>query len=260
MNMNCLIVEDNPTAFTYLKQQLVKIDASACSNDTMVDSLSKLRQALANQSSYDIIFMDIKLLDGVCFDVLKEMPISCPIVFTTAFNEFAVDAFENNGVAYLMKPIQEDKLKIVIEKAIIMNAGTNVLKKLAEEGSSDTTSAYIDHFFINDKRGVSFVECNDIVYFETDDGRHCTIHTTDGKDYVYDKSLSSFINQLNPELFFSASRNYCVALQYVKSIERTITRGGEITMSYVDGYIPISRDKRKQLIDIIGQREADLKG
>ena len=51
MNMNCLIVEDNPTAFTYLKQQLVKIDASACSNDTMVDSLSKLRQALANQSS-----------------------------------------------------------------------------------------------------------------------------------------------------------------------------------------------------------------
>lgn len=85
--MNCLIVEDNPTAFTYLKQQLVKIDASACSNDTIVDSLSKLRQALANQSSYDIIFMDIKLLDGVCFDVLKEMPISCPIVFTTAFNE-----------------------------------------------------------------------------------------------------------------------------------------------------------------------------
>ena len=119
--MNCLIVEDNPTAFTYLKQQLVKIDASACSNDTIVDSLSKLRQALANQSSYDIIFMDIKLLDGVCFDVLKEMPISCPIVFTTAFNEFAIDAFENNGVAYLMKPIQEDKLKIAIEKAIIMN-------------------------------------------------------------------------------------------------------------------------------------------
>lgn len=162
-------------------------------------------------------------------------------------------------MAYLLKPIQEDKLKIAIEKAKIMNAGTDVLKKLAEEGSSDAVSTYIDHFFINDERGVSFVECKDIVYFETVDGRRCTIHTTDGKNYVYNMSLSSFINQLNPEQFFSASRNYCIALQHVKSIKRTITRGGEITMNYVDGYISVSRDKRKQLIDIIRQRETGLK-
>jgi two-component system LytT family response regulator len=252
--MNYLIVEDNTASFLFLKRLLIKIDSTATFNENLVDSRAKLRKALAQQYSYDIIFLDIQLVDGLCFDVLKDVSLVRPVVFTTGFDEFAIEAFDYNGVAYLLKPIQEDKLVRAIRKAKVMNVGAEVLERLDKVCNENAESTYVDQLLIHNQQGISIVKCSDIVYIETNDGRHCNIYTLSGKCFSYNSSLTSIMKRLDPNLFFMASRSYCVAIMHIKSLTTTITRGGEITLDNVSGYISISRDKRKELKHILGSK------
>jgi two-component system LytT family response regulator len=249
--MNYLIVEDNIASFSYLKWLLAKIDDSATFNDKIVDSLTKLRQALTCQYNYDIVFLDVQLVDGICFDTLKDISLDCPVVFTTGFQEFAIEAFDYNGVAYLVKPIQEEKLVQAIRKAKVVKAGKEVLREIEKACNEKTESAYMDQLLIHEEHGISVVRCRDIVYIEASDGRHCCIYTISGKCFSYNNSLTSIVKQLDPNQFFIASRSYCVAIRRVKSLTTTITRGGEITLDNVNGYISISREKRKELKSIL---------
>lgn len=219
--MKTIIIEDEFVAAQTLKDTLQKIDPSI-EIIAILQSIEESIEWFSLNTFPDLIFMDIYLADGSCFEIFEKVIIACPVVFTTAYDEYALKAFEVNSIDYLLKPIEHKKLERSLSKFKMLFASKQQFdpNSLAEiVASIQTNKSYNSksNFLIpyKDKLIPLSVDKIAFVYFENKMSSICTF---DGEKYNLDISLDELCRQLDTNKFFRANRQYIIAHRAIKDV------------------------------------------
>jgi len=218
-----LIIEDEIPARKKLKRFLETLDTKtkvAAEIDTVETAIEFL-----NHSSVDVIFSDIELLDGNAFEIYNRVQVSCPIIFTTAYDHFLMSAFESNGIAYLLKPFSRERFQIAWDKFLLFRNSTsnenqqlNNLTKLIQQNFEK--KAYKKRFTINTHQGIYFLDTENITFFEASESVIFAFDITGRKHLLNKSTLKEIEEQLSPEYFFRINRSTLINKQHVEKIER----------------------------------------
>lgn len=176
-----------------------------------------------NQTSYDIVFMDIRLADGLSFDIFKKVNIHRPVIFVTAYNDYAIQAFKNNGIDYILKPFDEQEIAKALDKfENLTKPAEQELKglKLAQllEYVNIELKSYKKSFLVHYRDKLVPLETAKIAWFYTSN-EIVYAHTLDNKQYVMDFTMEQLEQQINPELFFRANRQFIINRKAILEIE-----------------------------------------
>jgi len=216
-----LIIEDEQPAGEYLTQLIKKID----SNAEILDILESVEMAvnwLSNNPVPDLIFLDVQLGDGTCFQIFEQISIGCPVIFTTAHDEYAMRAFKLNSIDYLLKPIRQESLKFSLDKYYQLNEenAINKVKYLEELMYSQILSKKSPRrsFLVPFRDKLIPLKDVDFAWLTIRNGVVvATLH--DDRNFVVDKSLEELENQLEPANFFRANRQFIIARECIREIE-----------------------------------------
>jgi DNA-binding LytR/AlgR family response regulator len=221
--MKTIIIEDEKPAAQKLKAAVEKVDPSI-EIIAILDSVQSSVNWLMEQPQPDLIFMDIELSDGVSFRILEAISITCPIIFTTAYDEYWQEAFEHNSIDYLLKPVKQEKLEAALKKYDILKkhfAG-NLQQLLQSRQSAPNASGagggYKKRFLV--KRGTDYVsiKTDDIAYFYAAHKLVCMVDSK-GQKFILDQSLADIEKQLDPVQFYRINRKYLVHMSAIKRIK-----------------------------------------
>ncbi|MGB3181648.1 MAG: LytTR family DNA-binding domain-containing protein [Cyclobacteriaceae bacterium] len=215
--MRVLIIEDEQPAVRHLVNLLAKY-APGAEVVGALDTVSGSIEWLGSHPSPDLILSDIRLADGLSFDIYSQHPVSSPIIFTTAYDKFAIQAFKLNSVDYLLKPIDGDELKAALDKYHHSQnpasaTSTTDLEQLAAS-LKKLTQGYKSRFVVRIGERLKAIETQDILYFYSKD-KITFIKTTDGKRHVVDYTLEQLDSLLNPEEFFRVNRQHIVRFEAI---------------------------------------------
>jgi len=253
--MRVLIIEDEHLTAQRIQSLLLEIDPSV----TVLDILDSVKSAVGwflNNESPDLVFMDIQLADGVSFDIFEDVKIDYPIIFITAYQEYAIKAFKVNSVDYLLKPVTKSDLQAALEKYRNYFEQKISMPLLPEEMLSTIRQMihkpYKSRFMIRVGDRVKSLEIKDILYFYSLD-KGCYLHSRDNRNYVIDFTLDALIDLLDPEIFYRINRRYIISHDAIRDM---ITLSGsklKILLLHTDeNSIYVSRDRMaafKQWID-----------
>lgn len=218
--MDVLIIEDEQAAAELLKKLLFSFDKSI-NIISVIDSIEKSVEWLNVNSHPDLIFLDIQLSDGLSFNIFKQVEVNCPIIFTTAYDQYALNAFEINSIDYLLKPISLEKLEKSILKfekiqksySKAINADMNrLLAKLSISQNSFKT-----RFLVNKSDHSFIVEVNEIAYFISDQKVVFAV-TKDKQKHMLNEVLDSIAGNVDPSMFFRINRQMIVSIDSIKKI------------------------------------------
>ncbi|MFD1771444.1 LytR/AlgR family response regulator transcription factor [Sphingobacterium suaedae] len=210
--MNYLIVEDERFAYEELKRMMMKLRPGYLlekQTKTVIDTIGFL-----NESSVDLILMDIRLADGSCFEIFNHIEITIPVIFTTAYDEHAIKAFKLNSIDYLLKPFDENELEAALTKF------ENIFHKHAHKNKAKNFEHLLplntkNRFLIAKGENYHYIETKDIAHFYSEDGV-VFLHTFNDRRYIINYTLDQLEQQVDNRLFFRVSRN-CIG--NVKAIE-----------------------------------------
>jgi len=228
--MKAIIIEDEIYASEALQELIQKIDASI-EILAVLQSIDESVEWFRSHSMPDLAFMDIHLADGSSFAIFDEVNISCPVIFTTAYNKYALKAFEVNSIDYLLKPVNQNDLVRAINKyknmAANTNSNTDLINKLIASIKNERRE-YESHFLVPKKDKLIMLAFADIAYIFIDERKVKAITFAD-RVYLLDSSLDDVETQLNPDVFFRANRQYIIARKAVKDL--TIWFGGKMAVN-----------------------------
>lgn len=242
--MKLLILEDETLASDRIEKLLKEIDNSH-EILAIIKSLDEGRKWFSKNESPDLIISDIRLLDGLSFELFKELKIEIPVIFTTAYDQYAIKAFEVNSVDYLLKPIQKEKLAEAIRKH---KERTQEGKFPADfEGLYDIIQkqkqSYKSRFLIKVGQKILAVPVEKIAYFYSQN-KLTYVVTKEGKKLPADQTLETLEDQLNPKQFFRANRQFIVSFESIAEIHPYFKGRLKIEVSpSSDMEIVISSDK-----------------
>lgn len=210
-----LIIEDEAIAAEHLRRLLLSIMPDA----TVLPPLQSIEESVeyfkaADNPQPDLCFMDIHLADGLAFHIFDEVDIECPLIFTTAYDQYALNAFKAGGIDYLLKPIAAEDLQHAIDK--LERLGATVQRADIDALASNLRS-YQTHFLIPVHDKLIPVEISQVACFYLEDKVPRAIFY-DGHEQTMDRPLDAIMDQLNPDLFFRANRQYIIAQNAVKEI------------------------------------------
>lgn len=209
-----IIVEDETAAAVNLRSMLQNIDPET----VVVDTLESVEEAVAYFSESveaDVVFMDIHLADGDSFRIFDSVDINIPIIFTTAYDEYALQAFKVNSIDYLLKPFKEEELRRALDK---LERLTTAERSAAERKVREVAAAEsLNTLLVRYKDKIIPVAMADVAFFYTFAER-VTLTTLTGESYPVDKTLEALSQQLTTEEFFRANRQFIVSRRAVKDI------------------------------------------
>ncbi len=249
--MTALIIEDEPIIAAELKEAI-----SEAADDVEIagtlPSIKAVRKWFAEYPQPDILFMDVQLSDGVSFEIFDHVKITCPVIFTTAYDEYAIKAFKKNGADYLLKPVETDELKTAIDKCrkIIQGDTKSQQDNLPSEKIDKLLSmlaAQKDQgkIALPTLEGLIMVKAGDIIYCESENA-YTKFFFADKRCITVSKVLKDAEALLEEKDFFRVHNSYLINMQYVQRYIRG--NGGEVIMS--DGKnIPVSRTKRQDFLN-----------
>lgn len=212
-----LIVENERLAYQELKRMMEKLRPEY----KLMDRTETVVQSVEFLSTYtpDLILLDISLSDGSCFEIFNHVSIHVPIIFTTAYDEYAIQAFKHNSVDYLLKPIDEEDLQQALDKFEQLHLNkTDVVydyKQLEKLVSKRTKN----RFLIQAVDSYKYIETKDIAFFYSED-KVVFLHTFDDKRYIINYTLDQLETQMNNSVFFRASRNCITNIKAIKNIDK----------------------------------------
>ena len=220
--MRVLIIEDEIPSQINLKRALSKIAPDL----TVVGCIGSVAKAVAwfeaNPKGADLVFMDVQLSDGLCFDIFKQTNVSGRVVITTAYDSYALDAFKVHSVDYLLKPLDSDELRCAVEHCRSLGVGPEATfdySTLAEMFPPAPRSQYKDRFVVKMGDKIILIKTSDISFFYSEN-KTSHIVTTEGREYVIDDSLDMVENKINPEEFFRIGRSFIVALGSIQLVSK----------------------------------------
>lgn len=219
--MKAVIIEDEDLIARELVAKLRAV-ASDIEVISVLPSLKTARKWFFENAEPDVLFMDIQLSDGVSFELFDLFTLSCPVVFTTAYDEYAIRAFKVNGVDYLLKPMDNEELTKAVDKCrrIVDSKSSfpvdmkQLMHKLAQPASK---SMYKEKFIVSFQRQWFAVDVKDIACFMKD-GLHYIITFTGEKHILDFTSMEEIEELLDPALFYRANRQYIVHIDAIKSV------------------------------------------
>lgn len=243
--MNILIFEDEKYTFDLLSD-ILREQMPECNIMGPITSIAEgHRFFIRNKERIDIIIADIQLNDGLSFHALTEAPADVPIIFTTAYDEYALKAFEYNSLSYLLKPVDEDELREAIrktqERMITDERRAELFSMLSQH------CKYRERFAVKTYKGEKIIETSQIRYIVSE--QKCThIVLLDGTSYELDKPLSSVAEELDPHRYMRVNRQYIVPLREVEGIETGTNGNAKLILKGCEQpEISISRDKKAEV-------------
>jgi DNA-binding LytR/AlgR family response regulator len=213
--MKIIILEDETRAANHLERLLAKV-APHLVVLAKIESVRDGVKYLQNNPEPDLIFSDIQLADGLSFEIYKQVAVNCPIIFTTAYDHYAIEAFQTNGIDYLLKPIEEERLLKAIEKARHFSPGL-VFEKLLAMNRPAGEKAYKSRFMVKVGDKIKSVPVEEILVFYSQE-KASFIRTSDAHTYCIDYALDQLEPMLDPEKYFRINRKYIVSIDACTNI------------------------------------------
>ncbi|PWD97967.1 LytR/AlgR family response regulator transcription factor [Marinilabilia rubra] len=263
MDYKILIVEDEPLLSAALRTKVETLRPEWNVEEelrTVADTVDWIK----SNPGPALIFMDIQLADGVCFSIFEQVDVTNKgIIFTTAYDEYAIEAFDVNSIAYLLKPIKTDALKQVFQKVDkvieIMNQQFNLApsidySKLAEE-VSNLQNKYRKRMMVSRGDGYKQVPVDEIAFFSVDE-KLTQATTFKQKEYIVDVTLGDLEKELNPEVFFRVNRQFIINIDAIEKVEHYF--GSKLFIKLLPNLNParkviVSRDKASQVKQWLNQ-------
>ncbi|TZF90794.1 LytR/AlgR family response regulator transcription factor [Cognatilysobacter lacus] len=231
--LRILIVDDSRLARQEMRTLLGEVGGVECVGEA--DDVPAAREAIGRLSP-DVVLLDIQMPSGTGFDVLDGLDPAPQVIFTTAYDQYAVRGFEANALDYLLKPVQGDRLAAALGKARDLRASSRP--------DSRGTLRADDQVFLRDGDRCWFVQLGHVSRIEVD-GNYATVHFRDQRAML-GRSLATLESRLDPALFFRANRNTLVNLRLVQGIDLSVGDGYTLTMK--DGAeVEVSRRQAREL-------------
>lgn len=221
--MRAIIIEDEPLSVAELRNALRVVAPSI----EVVATAASVAEALEviEHVPHDILFMDIHLGDGSSFDIFKRTVVTAPVIFITAYHNYALKAFENKGIDYLLKPFSEEDLQRAIDKLGLLAEAGAKLEPLGDmlaattEPPADTQPTYQERFLISMGARMKSVATTEIAYIRSE-GKYAHLITRDSRDYPMDRSLTEIGEKLPPALFFRINRSLIISFDAIREMIR----------------------------------------
>ena len=211
-----LIIEDDHFSARRLKRLIMDIDDTIDVHGPL-KSVAEVTEELAANNDYDLIFSDIRLADGDVFEAFRKVMPQSFVIFTTAYDEYAMEAIKNNGLDYLMKPIDADELRAAIGKLRLnRNAQQSAVVSPLRDVLNDTRQ-YRERFLITKGDELCMLCADDISYINMHDNR-ITVFAVDGTSYPLPMSMNDLEQTLDPARFFRLNRQYIANIKGIRKI------------------------------------------
>ena len=250
--MKILIIEDENLAakrlITLVKEQLP--EAQIFGNlDTVTSSVDWLR----NNSEPDLIFLDIQLADGISFEIFEKIKVNSPIVFCTAYDQYAIKAFKLNSIDYLLKPIDPDELKQAIAKFKAGKKESVISIDQIRNLLQPARKTYKSRFLVKQGERIQAIDVQDISFFFSED-KVTLLQSRQGKKFVVDYTLDEVEDMLDPETFFRLNRKYITSVSAIKEVFSYSNSRLKIHLeNSTDNDILVSREKTGPFKTWLGQ-------
>jgi DNA-binding LytR/AlgR family response regulator len=215
--LKVVIIEDEPIAAKDLQETLLKVEPDV-EIVALLDSVATAKDWLSENSA-DLILSDIQLGDGLSFDVFKELQIKIPIILTTAYDQYAIRAFKENSIDYLLKPVDEEELKIAINKyrewvKDKKDFDIDVLINALKPGEKNK---FQERFIITLGDKIISVREDEVAYFFSED-RYTYLVDRKGKQHIVNSNLGDLETSLNPKNFYRINRKFIISFDAIKNM------------------------------------------
>lgn len=250
--MNVIIIEDEKPAARRLSRMLEELGVQA---SHMLHSVEESIEWFQNNEHPDLIFLDIQLSDGLSFEIFEHVTISSAIIFTTAYDEYALKAFKLNSIDYLLKPLDEDELKTAVEKYNNQQTQQSDVQFNFEDIRKllvhPIDRKYKKRFTIKVGQHLKIISSDDIECFYSEN-KATYLHINTNRNYLLDGALEQVQTELDPEKFFRVNRTFIVQVNAIKDIiAYSNSRLKIILNSYSETEIIVSRERVKQFKEFI---------
>ena len=227
--MKAIIVEDERLSIIELRNALaeitprIEVSATAQSVGEAV--------ALIRNTPHDLIFMDIHLGDGSSFDIFKQVEVRVPVIFITAYDHYALQAFRHQGIDYLLKPFGRDDLQRAVDKLGLLSAAPAAAPTPAQISALEPagTPAYQSRFLVSIGTKIRSVSVEEVAYFMAD-GKYVHLRTREGADYIVDQTLTSLAERVSPIQFFQINRKFLVSFHAIREMVRYSNNRIKVTL------------------------------
>lgn len=254
--MNLLIVEDEIPAM----QRIVKLVKEISPKANIVattDSIESAVEAINNHPYIELALMDIELADGQSFDIFKKVSVSFPVIFTTAYDEFALKAFKVNSIDYLLKPIDKNELKQAFDKfnSTRLSPKIDIQLQLHElvKQMKTTEVVYKNRFLIKTGTKLVSVAADDILFLHASE-KLVYVHTKQGNKFVMDQTLDELSRILHPDKFFQLNRQYIAAIHAIRAVHQYFNGKLKIELlGSMEEDVIVSRERAPEFKQWMGQ-------
>lgn len=251
--MNIIIIEDEKPAARLLQRKVEKLGLQV---NTLLHSVEESIDWFNSNQHPDLIFLDIQLSDGLSFEIFETIDIKSAVIFTTAYDEYALRAFKLNSIDYLLKPIDEDDLEIAVNKfkarsvaAPNLSLDFEMIKKMLVNPAERN---YKKRFTIKMGQQLKMVNIEEVeCFFSENKGTY--LHTFDNRDYLLDITLEQLETELDPKDFYRVSRKFIVPMKGIKEIQlHSNSRLKVILPTYKDDEVIVARERVNDFKDWLG--------
>lgn len=243
--MNILIIEDEPQAAKRL-ETLVQELLPAAHVLAKIDSVRKSVEWFKNNPAPDLTLMDIQLADGISFQIFEQCEVKCPVIFTTAYDEYALKAFKVNSIDYILKPVAKNDLQAALRKLESLAGSVDGTRKLLNsigEVVQKLSKKHKERFVIKVGEHLRTIEVRDILYFHSQD-KATFCNTTDNRNHILDFTLEQLEDMIDPLVYFRVNRKYFVRAEAIQDIiSYTNSRLKLVLKNSTDNDVIVARER-----------------
>ncbi|MFC4817044.1 MULTISPECIES: LytR/AlgR family response regulator transcription factor [unclassified Flavobacterium] len=251
--MNIIIIEDEKPAARLLQRKVEKLGLTV---NTMLHSVEEALEWFQENQHPDLIFLDIQLSDGLSFEIFEAIDIKSAVIFTTAYDEYALRAFKLNSIDYLLKPIDEDDLEAAVQKfkirtqnATNLSLDFEMIKRMLV---NPVDKSYKKRFTVKVGQQLKLIPIEEVECFYSEN-KGTYLHTIDNRDYLLDGTLEQLETDLDPKDFFRVSRKFIIPMKGIKEIQvHTNSRLKIILPTYSEDEVIVARERVTDFKEWIG--------
>jgi DNA-binding LytR/AlgR family response regulator len=249
--MRIVIIEDEPQAAERLSHLVAELKPGA-QILAKLDTVKRSVEWIGSHPTVDLIFMDIQLADGLSFEIFEKVEVKSPIIFTTAYNEYALKAFKVNSIDYILKPVDKEELRAAFAKYDNLLRTPPDASKMMESISyamQMLTKKYKERFILKVGEHLKSVEVTDILFFFSLE-KTTFAQTKDGRKHILDFTLDQLEELLNPDRFFRINRKYIIAVDSLQDmISHVNSRLKLVLKTSDDDDIIVARERVQEFKD-----------